>query len=103
MHFSNIALLPCVHNEYTRSMFPMKFFEYLAAGLPVVSTRLPSLAEFADYIYFADSAEEFASKINIALLKSSSADQSRVKNLVSQYSYQRRTKKMIEIIEQVLS
>lgn len=35
-----VGLLPSLVNEYTRSMFPMKFYEYLAAGLPVVSTPL---------------------------------------------------------------
>ena len=102
MHYSNVGLLPCVLNQYTRAMFPMKFFEYLAAGLPVVSTRLPSLEEFADYIHFANTAEEFASKINKILSNSSAIDDPRVKELVSEYSYRKRTEKMIETIKQVL-
>lgn len=36
----NVGLLPTLINDYTRGMFPMKYFEYLAAGLPVVSTPL---------------------------------------------------------------
>ncbi len=36
----SVATLPCLINDYTRSMFPMKYFEYLAAGVPVVSTPL---------------------------------------------------------------
>jgi hypothetical protein len=28
-------------------MFPMKFFEYLAAGCPIVSTALPALRAYA--------------------------------------------------------
>ena len=43
----DIGLLPLRHNDYTRSMFPMKFFEYLAAGLPVVSTDIDALQGFA--------------------------------------------------------
>lgn len=27
-------------------MFPMKFFEYLAAGKPIVSVNLPALKDF---------------------------------------------------------
>ena len=102
MHSSSVALLPCVLNDYTRSMFPMKFFEYLAAGLPVVSTRLPSLEEFNDYMNFANTAEEFASLIDKILSKSSAIDEVRVKKLVSQYSYRKRTEKMIETIKQLL-
>lgn len=35
-----VGLLPSLINSYTRGMFPMKYFEYIAAGLPVVSTPL---------------------------------------------------------------
>ena len=40
------AWLPLQCNDYTRAMFPMKFFEYLFAGLPVVSTRIHALYSF---------------------------------------------------------
>ena len=103
MHSSDVGLLPCVLNPYTRAMFPMKFFEYLAAGLPVVSTNLPSLEEFADYVNFANSAEEFASQINNILTSSSAFDQLGVKKLISNHSYRKRTDKMIETIKYLLS
>ena len=41
---ADVALVPYAINELTRSVFPMKVFEYLAAGLPVVTTPLPALA-----------------------------------------------------------
>lgn len=36
----DVATLPTLINAYTRAMFPMKYFEYLAAGLPIVATPL---------------------------------------------------------------
>ena len=45
---ADVALLPLQLNEYTRHMDPMKFFEYLAAGCPVVATAIPSLAAQGD-------------------------------------------------------
>lgn len=36
----DVGTLPTLLNHYTRAMFPMKYFEYLAAGVPVVSTSL---------------------------------------------------------------
>lgn len=36
----DVGLLPTHVNNYTRSMFPMKYYEYIAAGLSVVSTHL---------------------------------------------------------------
>ena len=41
---ADVALIPYAINDLTRSVFPMKVFEYLAAGLPVVTTPLPALA-----------------------------------------------------------
>ena len=103
MHSSDVGLLPCVLNQYTRAMFPMKFFEYLAADLPVVSTNLPSLKEFSDYVNFANSAEEFASSINNILEGNSAFDQLGVKKLVSNHSYSKRTEKMLSTIKDLLS
>ena len=84
-------------------MFPMKFFEYLAADLPVVSTNLPSLKEFSGYVNFANSAEEFALQINNILASYSVFDQLEVKELVSNHSYSKRTEKMMLIVYDLLS
>ena len=63
----DVTVLPCLLNEYTRSMFPMKFFEYLAAGKPVVGTRLPSLTDY-EHLYLAtESIIEFDQALKIVL------------------------------------
>ena len=41
---ADAGLIPYSINELTKSIFPMKVYEYLAAGLPVVATPLPALA-----------------------------------------------------------
>lgn len=43
MASSKVGLIPYCLNEYTQGVFPMKVYEYLAAGLNVISTPLPSL------------------------------------------------------------
>jgi glycosyltransferase involved in cell wall biosynthesis len=40
---ADIGLIPYARNPLTDSVFPMKVYEYLAAGLPVIATPLPSL------------------------------------------------------------
>jgi glycosyltransferase involved in cell wall biosynthesis len=63
----DVALLPQRLNDYTRAMFPMKYFEYLAAGRSVVATRLPALAEFTSLHREADTSQAFIEEIERAL------------------------------------
>jgi glycosyltransferase involved in cell wall biosynthesis len=51
---ADAGLIPYARNELTESIFPMKVYEYLAAGLPVVATPLPALAEVAEVQSAAD-------------------------------------------------
>jgi len=57
----DVALMPFALNEATRSISPTKTLEYLAAGLPVVSTMVPDVvADWAEVVHFASDAAEFA-------------------------------------------
>jgi len=48
-------------------MNPRKVYNYLAAGIPVVSTAIPSVNEVADLIRIADNADDFISAIESCL------------------------------------
>jgi glycosyltransferase involved in cell wall biosynthesis len=65
----DVALLPQQVNDYTRAMFPMKYFEYLAAGRPVVTTALPALVAFTDLHLQAKDPEAFVEAVASALAK----------------------------------
>jgi glycosyltransferase involved in cell wall biosynthesis len=65
----DVALLPCPLNDYTRSMFPMKFFEYLAAGVPVVATDLPALYEYKDLAHLCVTSRDFLVAIDELLIR----------------------------------
>src|SRR5881397_3031343 len=56
-----VALMPFALNDATRSISPTKTLEYLAAGLPVVSSRVPDVvADWSEVVHLADDAEQFA-------------------------------------------
>lgn len=50
----SLGFMPYVLAEPTLSGFPMKMFEFFAAGLPVVSTRLREVERFADAVTLCD-------------------------------------------------
>ncbi len=62
-----MGLIPARINDYTSAMFPMKFFEYLAAGLPVVATPLPALEPYGSVVGLAADAEGFGRRRGRAL------------------------------------
>jgi glycosyltransferase involved in cell wall biosynthesis len=63
---ADVGLIPYVRSALTDSIFPMKVYEYLAAGLPVISTELPALADVAA-VSTARDAAGFAALIDAAL------------------------------------
>lgn len=63
---ADAALIPYAVNRLTASVFPMKVYEYLAAGLPVVATPLPAIAG-VEGVKVAEGAEGFAAALDAAL------------------------------------
>jgi glycosyltransferase involved in cell wall biosynthesis len=55
----DLGVIPYHINDYTRGVFPTKLFEYLAAGLPIVSTDLPEVRHFEPRVKIAHDANEF--------------------------------------------
>ncbi len=52
----------------SRDVSPLKFYEYLATGKPIVSTREPlQVLDYADVVYIAENREDFVVKCREAL------------------------------------
>jgi teichuronic acid biosynthesis glycosyltransferase TuaH len=57
----DVGLTPYVDSEFNRASFPLKTLEYLAAGLPTVSTDLPATRWLdTDLVHITNDAAEFA-------------------------------------------
>ncbi len=64
----DVALIPFLLNTLTRSIYPLKINEYLAAGKPVVSTSFSDdIRSFGDVIYLSESPDAFVRNINRAI------------------------------------
>ena len=55
----DIAIIPHKVDEFTNSMNPLKLYEYLAAGKPVVTTGVAGTNSISTYVRCADSYETF--------------------------------------------
>lgn len=67
----DVCIMPFKVNELTQATNPVKIYEYLAAGKPVVSTLLPEVESMGDVVYTATNKAEFISKIDEAISRDS--------------------------------
>ena len=75
----DVATIPFLMNELTRNADPIKLYEYLAAGLPVVSTDMPQVRRLQPLIEVSSSVDAFEQSIERALAdRSNSAIEARV-------------------------
>ncbi len=61
-----VAIIPFLLNPLIRATDPIKVYEYLAAGLPIVSSELPELERFGDLIARYRDPPDFVRKIELA-------------------------------------
>jgi glycosyltransferase involved in cell wall biosynthesis len=95
-----VALMPFALNEATRSISPTKTLEYFAAGVPVVSTRVPDVvAEYDGLVAFADDAGGFAAACRRLLTEPSRDYEARVAPILARQHWQAIADRMAELIE----
>lgn len=70
----DVCLLPRRQTELTRHMDPIKVYEYLSLGKPVVASPMPQLDRYAELVYQARDAAEFEACIEAALGEAGRAD-----------------------------
>ena len=69
----DVAVIPWIMDSLTEAVTPLKLYEYLAAGIPVVSVPLPVCIAHP-LVRTASGADEFASQVSAALSADRDAD-----------------------------
>ncbi len=94
----DVATIPARANPYTAAMFPMKFFEYLAAGLPVVASQVPALAEFSGACDLVASDTAFIAAVD-RVLAGQRPELEYCLQLARRFTWQWRTQEMLTLVE----
>jgi glycosyltransferase involved in cell wall biosynthesis len=98
----DVALIPYLENAYTRSCFPLKLYEYLAAGKPVVVSGLPHLAGREPDVVVVRGAEELAAAVATALDANTSEDRERRRALAAGNTWETRTDTLLGLVHERL-
>ncbi len=88
----DIAVIPFKINELTTGVNPVKLYEYLAAGLPVVSADLPEVRTFRPDVAIAANAAEFVRKLEEELAADSTEKRARRLEIAGRHSWEARAK-----------
>lgn len=87
--------------DLAKDVSPLKFYEYLATGKPIVSTPQPDqVQEFKDVIYIASTPEEFEAKCAVAIKENSNWHTQRRRELGRACSWDSRVAEMRTILLQ---
>ncbi len=71
----DVCTIPFVVNRVTQATNPVKLYEYLAAGKPVVSTPLDEVAALGPpYSYIGATADEFAGQLDRAIAEDTASN-----------------------------
>jgi len=95
---ADAGLIPYVRNELTASIFPMKVYEYLAAGLPVIATPLPAI-EGVEEVLTASDAGEVIGLLEQALAEDGPERRAERSRAAAAHSWDRRLEEIAAAIE----
>ena len=103
LNCSDVLLLPLGNNVQSKFLTcPIKLFEYMSTGIPIVSVNYPSISMIAGECIFLseNNPTSFANAIKEALYnKVADHKAKKAKEIAKQYSYENRAKKYSEFIQ----
>jgi len=97
------CLIPYVLTENKLLADPLKLYEYLAAGKPVISKPLPGLASFSNVVTFATTVDEWIEAIAAAIAHDSGDAAARRQEIARQHTWDNRVDVIGRLIANALA
>lgn len=95
----DVCIIPNKINQFTDGNNPIKFFDYLATGRPIVTTKTAGANNLKDVINIAETKEEFINKVEEVLTSDTFEKITRRKEIARLNSWETRVDKMAKLIE----
>lgn len=94
----DVGLCPYLANAYMQNVFPLKVYEYLAAGKPVVASGTPSLSGMEPDVVVVDGPHALLPALEAALDRSTGADVERRMALAARNTWEGRTERLLGLV-----
>lgn len=97
---ADVLMIPFLINDITNSTSPVKLFEYMALGKPIVTTDMPECRKY-ESVLIGKSHEDFISKIETSLtLKNSIEYQAVLKKEARENDWAEKARAIISMLEE---
>ena len=93
----DVGIIPYVNDHLEHGADTIKVYEYIAAGLGIVGTNGAGMNELADFIYIANSKEEFSALIQQALTNK------KVMDVPKEYTWDYKTNTLVDIFKKLIN
>jgi len=95
----DVGIIPFRQTNMTESVNPIKMWEYMAAGLPVVTTALPEASKYRDIIYYSTDHASFIDNVGEAIEHDTLEGRIRRLSLAGENSWAARAQEVTRIME----
>lgn len=96
----DVCINPQLVNLVTIGNYPRKIDEYLAVGKPVVATATKAMETFAEFVYLANTKEDYVTLIEKALTTDSEVLQLQRRNFALQHTWENSVKEIYKSINE---
>jgi glycosyltransferase involved in cell wall biosynthesis len=99
---ADVAVAPLTASNWNRASAPMKFCDYMAAGLPIVTRPIPAAEDLAREVeggvFLAESAEDFARAVKEAAAVGADV-RKRCRAWAREHTWARRAQEMLDLVD----
>jgi glycosyltransferase involved in cell wall biosynthesis len=96
----DVCIVPHVESKFTDSLNPIKLWEYLAGGKPIVSTNVAGFRDFAHLCRVASGPERFVEACRDALTEGTSLTAAR-RATAAEHSWDARVERLLEELKEL--
>ena len=96
----DVGIIPHKIDRFIKFTNPMKMYEYLACGKPIVSTSGAGVDLFSEYIQITNDFKQFNLYLNQALKNNTSELITERLEVIQDHSWLKRVDKMLELVQQ---
>lgn len=102
VRYFDVGLIPFKINALTQRVNPLKLMEYLAMGIPVVSSPLPEVVKYEDHVAIGAGIMDFSKAIQKAMAEDNPAARKAGQEIAQMHSWHRRSSQLRRLIEKEL-